>query len=123
MIASLARPGGNTTGLSILSTELTAKRLELLKEAMPDLTEAGVLLNPANAMNEPVLPEVKKAARDAYAGGLGSFAKAEHEGSEEEGTTRRFSQARSMTAWTVAKAELTKTKPPVVIDDFHAPSA
>jgi putative ABC transport system substrate-binding protein len=35
LIAGLARPGGNTTGLSVLSTELTVKRLELLKEVMP----------------------------------------------------------------------------------------
>src|SRR5215475_8739243 len=35
LIASLARPGGNTTGLSVLSTELTVKRLELLREVMP----------------------------------------------------------------------------------------
>src|SRR4030095_2012320 len=43
LIASLARPGGNLTGLSFLSTELTGKRLELLKEAFPKLTRVAVL--------------------------------------------------------------------------------
>ena len=46
LVSSLARPGGNVTGLTFFQPELNAKRLELLKEAMPDLTEAGVLLNP-----------------------------------------------------------------------------
>ncbi len=44
-VASLARPGGNITGLSSIATELTAKRLELLKEAIPRLTRVGVLTN------------------------------------------------------------------------------
>jgi len=43
LIASLARPGGNITGLSFLSTELTGKRLELLKETVPKLTRVAVL--------------------------------------------------------------------------------
>jgi len=63
LVSSLARPGGNVTGLTFFQPELNAKRLELLKEAMPDLTDAGVLLNPTNAMNEPVLPVVKKVAQ------------------------------------------------------------
>jgi putative ABC transport system substrate-binding protein len=58
VVASLAHPGGNVTGLTFFQPELNAKRLELLKEAMPDLADAGVLLNPSNQMNEPVLPEV-----------------------------------------------------------------
>ncbi len=45
-VASLARPGGNITGLSNLQTELDAKRLELLKEAVPGLSRVGVLTNP-----------------------------------------------------------------------------
>ena len=43
LIASLARPGGNLTGLSFLSTELTGKRLELLKEAFPKISRVAVL--------------------------------------------------------------------------------
>jgi putative ABC transport system substrate-binding protein len=46
-IESLARPGGNITGLTILSTELSGKRLELLKEAVPKLVRVAVLNDPA----------------------------------------------------------------------------
>jgi putative ABC transport system substrate-binding protein len=60
VVASLAHPGGNVTGLTFFQPELDAKRLELLKEAMPDLTDVGVLLNPSNQMNEPVLPEASR---------------------------------------------------------------
>jgi putative ABC transport system substrate-binding protein len=63
LVASLARPGGNVTGLTFFQPELNAKRLELLKETVPDLTDVGVLLNPANRMNEPVLPQVSQVAR------------------------------------------------------------
>ena len=44
---SIAKPGGNLTGVSYYATELTAKRLELLKEAIPGITKIGVLANPA----------------------------------------------------------------------------
>ncbi|SJM30782.1 ABC transporter substrate-binding protein [Mesorhizobium delmotii] len=46
LVASLARPGGNFTGVSYYATELTAKRLELLKEAIPGIVTIGVLANP-----------------------------------------------------------------------------
>jgi len=45
LVASLARPGGNITGLSLLATELTGKRLELLKEAFPKISRVAVLWN------------------------------------------------------------------------------
>src|SRR5258705_6323928 len=48
LIAGLAHPGGNTTGLSVLSTELTVKRLELLKEVMPQDVRLAILQQPAN---------------------------------------------------------------------------
>jgi putative tryptophan/tyrosine transport system substrate-binding protein len=47
LVASLARPGGNVTGLSFLGTELPGKRLEILKEAVPRSTRIAVLANPA----------------------------------------------------------------------------
>ena len=47
LVESLARPGGNVTGLTILSRELGGKRLELLKEAVPKLTRVAVLYDPA----------------------------------------------------------------------------
>ncbi len=48
LVASLARPGGNITGLSLLSPELSGKRLELLREAVPKLSPVAVLWNSAN---------------------------------------------------------------------------
>jgi putative ABC transport system substrate-binding protein len=63
LVASLARPGGNVTGLTYFNPELNAKRIELIKEIMPGLTDVGVLLNPANPMNEPILPAMKFAAQ------------------------------------------------------------
>jgi len=48
LVASLARPGGNITGQSFFNPELRAKRIELLKEVMPNLTRVAVLLNPDN---------------------------------------------------------------------------
>jgi putative ABC transport system substrate-binding protein len=62
MIASLARPGGNTTGTVILSRELEAKRLELLKEAVPGLSRAAMLWNPSIAPHRRMLRDVEEAA-------------------------------------------------------------
>jgi len=61
LVASLARPGSNLTGINFLSGELTAKRLELLRELMPSATRVAVLVNPANAENPE--REVEAAAR------------------------------------------------------------
>ena len=47
LVASLARPGGNVTGVSLMAPEISAKRLELLKEAAPRVTRLAVLWNPA----------------------------------------------------------------------------
>jgi putative tryptophan/tyrosine transport system substrate-binding protein len=64
LVASLARPGGNLTGINFFSGELTAKRLELLHELVPAATRVAVLVNPANAVNvETTLREVGTAAR------------------------------------------------------------
>ena len=49
LVKSLDHPGGNITGLTYYATELTAKRLELLREAVPSITKIGVLANPAVA--------------------------------------------------------------------------
>jgi ABC-type uncharacterized transport system substrate-binding protein len=64
LVASLARPGGNLTGVNFLATELVAKRLELLRELLPGATRIAVLINPADAANtEPTLRDVDAAAR------------------------------------------------------------
>jgi putative tryptophan/tyrosine transport system substrate-binding protein len=62
-VASLARPGGNYTGLTTSGRELMPKRLELLKEAMPQLTRVGYLANPTYAVHQPQLQEMQAAAR------------------------------------------------------------
>jgi ABC-type uncharacterized transport system substrate-binding protein len=51
LVASLARPDGNLTGINFFSGELTAKRLELLRELVPATTRVAVVVNPANAEN------------------------------------------------------------------------
>jgi putative tryptophan/tyrosine transport system substrate-binding protein len=61
-VTSLARPGGNITGLSTLGADLSAKRLELLKEVLPKLSRLAVLGNSANAGNGTQLRETERAA-------------------------------------------------------------
>jgi putative tryptophan/tyrosine transport system substrate-binding protein len=63
LVASLARPGGNLTGLSLMSPELAGKRLELLKEAVPMASRVGVLFNPASTGEVPLWRETEGAAR------------------------------------------------------------
>ena len=64
LVASLARPGGNLTGINFFTGELAAKRLELLRELVPAATRVAVLVNPANAANtETTLRDVEAAAR------------------------------------------------------------
>jgi putative ABC transport system substrate-binding protein len=64
LVASLARPGGNLTGINFVSVELVAKRLELLHELVPAAARVAVLVNPDNAMQtESTLRDVEPAAR------------------------------------------------------------
>ena len=63
LVASLARPGGNVTGINFFANELAAKRLELLRELVPSATRIAVLVNPAEATNtESTLKDVELAA-------------------------------------------------------------
>ena len=66
LVASLARPGGNITGASNFSPELSAKRIELIKEAFPSTQRVGVLFNPDNSINDrnvPAMEETSKALK------------------------------------------------------------
>ena len=62
LVTNLARPNGNLTGLSILSTELMPKRLELLSELVPQLKMLALLVNPNNPVSERIIREVRAAA-------------------------------------------------------------
>ena len=63
LVASLARPGGNATGINFFSNELIAKRLELLRELVPAARRVAVLIHPADANAETVLRDVDTATR------------------------------------------------------------
>jgi len=64
LVASLARPGGNITGLSDIAAVLAGKRLELLKEAIPKLSRVAVLWNPQDASSAQQWKESQAAARE-----------------------------------------------------------
>src|SRR5262245_24824362 len=62
LVASLQRPGGNVTGLSMMTPELAGKRLQLLKEAIPSLVRVGVLRNPDFAFHAQAVKDLRAAA-------------------------------------------------------------
>ena len=62
LVASLARPGGNVTGFSILVVELNPKRLELLSQLLPEARVVALLVNPKNPSSERVISDVQEAA-------------------------------------------------------------
>jgi putative ABC transport system substrate-binding protein len=63
LVASLARPGGNATGINFFNQEVNGKRLGLLHELVPKAVRVAVLLNPAAASTETTLRDVQEAAR------------------------------------------------------------
>jgi putative ABC transport system substrate-binding protein len=63
LVASLARPGGNLTGVSILTIELIPKRFELLSELVPQAKSIALLVNPNNAFAERVIRDVHETAQ------------------------------------------------------------
>ncbi len=62
LVSSLARPGGNVTGVSLFTGELSAKRLALLKETIPKIRRVAVLSNPASPTNDRQLKDTRDAA-------------------------------------------------------------
>jgi putative ABC transport system substrate-binding protein len=65
LVVSLARPGGNATGINIFSAEVVAKRLGLLHELVPKAIRVAVLVNPTNTLStEPTLRDLPEAARE-----------------------------------------------------------
>jgi putative ABC transport system substrate-binding protein len=63
LVASVARPGGNITGLSSMAPEVVGKQLELLKEVAPKISPVAVLQNPSNQSHPPTLRQAEGAAR------------------------------------------------------------
>jgi len=63
LVASLARPGGNLTGFTLLGDELTPKRLELLSELVPQARRIALLVNPNNPEAGPLISDAQKAAQ------------------------------------------------------------
>jgi putative ABC transport system substrate-binding protein len=63
LVASLARPGGNVTGLTIMASDLVGKQFEVLKEVVPKVSRVALLWNPANPGSAPQLREAEAAAR------------------------------------------------------------
>ncbi|MDP4302663.1 ABC transporter substrate-binding protein [Leptothrix discophora] len=63
LVATLSRPGGNITGLSVLNRELTGKRLQVIREAVPGLRRIGALFNGSNPAMPPQFSEVQAAAQ------------------------------------------------------------
>jgi len=67
-VASLARPGGNITGMSMVLTELAAKQLEILMDAVPQATRIGILWNPTTPSHPKVVKAIEAAARSLGVG-------------------------------------------------------
>jgi putative ABC transport system substrate-binding protein len=63
LVASLARPGGNLTGVTVLNVDLIAKRFQLLSELVPQASVIALLVNPNNPSTERLIGEVQQAAR------------------------------------------------------------
>jgi putative ABC transport system substrate-binding protein len=62
-VASLARPGGNITGFTILGTDLAGKRMEIVKEVLPKVSRVAILRDPTNPATSAYLKETEAAAR------------------------------------------------------------
>ena len=63
LVSNLARPGGNVTGVTIRNRELMAKRLEILRELLPNETAVGLLVNPNNLNTDPIVRELREVSQ------------------------------------------------------------
>jgi putative ABC transport system substrate-binding protein len=63
LVPNLSRPPGNVTGITLLAVELAAKRLEILKEAVPRAARVAIIWNPANPVNAREFKEAQAVAR------------------------------------------------------------
>ena len=72
LVASLNRPGGNATGLNLLTSELTAKRLELVRQLLPGTAKVAVIINPNSPEVAPQLADVQSACRAPRRRGRGA---------------------------------------------------
>jgi putative tryptophan/tyrosine transport system substrate-binding protein len=63
LVSNFGHPGGNITGVTFVSNTLSAKRLELVRELVPDATIVGLLVNPGNPTSEPQIRDAQAAAR------------------------------------------------------------
>src|SRR5262245_4928506 len=121
LVASLARPGGNLTGLSVLAPELSGKRLELLQEVVPGLTRVAVLWNAANPDNGAAGDETQAAA-----GALGLRLHAQEvRGSQDlEGAFARMAQARPEALLVLEDALINTHRPHIAefVTQQHLPS-
>jgi putative ABC transport system substrate-binding protein len=61
LVSSLNRPGGNVTGVTFIGTALTTKKLELLREVVPGMTDVGLLVNPTGELAEVQIKDVREA--------------------------------------------------------------
>jgi putative ABC transport system substrate-binding protein len=94
VVSSLARPGGNTTGISVMGTDVSAKRVEVLRELVPMLSTVAVLVNPDTPSHPVMLKSVQDAGkifgigvvpvqarnREEIESGLGTLARAHADG-------------------------------------------
>jgi putative tryptophan/tyrosine transport system substrate-binding protein len=121
LVASLARPGGNLTGLGSLGPELSGKRLELLQEVVPGLSRVAVLWNAANPANVAVWQETQAAAR---ALGLLLHAQDVRGPQDLEGAFARAVQARPETLLVLPDNLIAMHRPQIVefVTQQHLPS-
>jgi putative tryptophan/tyrosine transport system substrate-binding protein len=110
LIASLARPGGNITGMTSISAQLSGKRLELLQEVVPGLSRVAVFWNPPNPTYGPILKALDAAAQTLELQRLEVRAPEDFEGAFEAATRSRAG------ALIVPADPLTFNRPRVVAD-------